>query len=187
MRPVDAWGKNRCNPQLQPMNIKEPFDIVIHGATIITADDDLHIIEDGLICIKADRLVRIESCLSPAAIPPAVKTIDAHGMLALPGLVNTHTHMPMTLFRGLADDLPLQQWLEKHIFPAESRHIYPESVEIGSLLACAEMILSGTTTCCDGYFFEDEAADSMALPSSAARSRSGGYRHAGSRRAESSR
>ena len=140
------------------MNIQEPFDIVIHGATVITVNNDSDIIEDGLICIKADRLIRVESCPAPAAIPPAVKTIDANGMLALPGLVNTHTHMPMTLFRGLADDLPLQQWLEKHIFPAESQHIGPESVEIGSLLACAEMILSGTTTCCDGYFFEDGAA-----------------------------
>ena len=143
------------------MYMQEPFDIVIHGATVITVNDDSDIIDDGLICIKGNRLVRIENCPSPAATPPAVKTIDAHDMLALPGLVNTHTHMPMTLFRGLADDLPLQQWLEKHIFPAESQHIYPESVEVGSLLACAEMILSGTTTCCDGYFFEDEAANAV--------------------------
>jgi 5-methylthioadenosine/S-adenosylhomocysteine deaminase len=64
----------------------------------------------------------------------------------------------MTLFRGLADDLPLHDWLEKYIFPAEKKHMTPENVRIGSQLACAEMIMSGTTTCCDGYFFEDEVA-----------------------------
>ncbi|KPJ77142.1 MAG: amidohydrolase [Deltaproteobacteria bacterium SG8_13] len=135
--------------------MEKPFDIVIHGGVVITVNDDSDIIADGLICIRGNRLERIDTCSGTAPLPPAVKTIDARGMIVLPGLVNTHTHTPMTLFRGLADDLPLQQWLEEHIFPAESRHIHPEAVEIGALLACAEMILSGTTTCCDGYFLED--------------------------------
>ncbi len=133
-------------------------DIVIHGGTVITAGDGGDIIPNGLICIRSDRLDRVEACPRSGSLPPAAKVIDAGGMLVLPGLVNAHTHMPMTLFRGLADDLPLQQWLEKHIFPAESRHIHPETVEIGTLLACAEMILSGTTTFCDGYFLEEHVA-----------------------------
>ncbi|MCP4702209.1 MAG: amidohydrolase family protein, partial [Gammaproteobacteria bacterium] len=81
----------------------------------------------------------------------------------MPGLVNTHTHLPMTLFRGLADDLPLHTWLNEHIFPAENKSICPESVYAGALLACAEMLLSGTTCCCDGYFYEDDTAKAIAV------------------------
>jgi 5-methylthioadenosine/S-adenosylhomocysteine deaminase len=76
----------------------------------------------------------------------------------MPGLVNTHTHLPMTLFRGLADDLPLDVWLNDHIFPAERATITPASVRWATLLACAEAALSGTTTCCDGYFHEEAVA-----------------------------
>ena len=79
----------------------------------------------------------------------------------MPGLVNTHTHLPMSLFRGLADDLPLMEWLNNHIFPAERAHINPESVFSATRLSCAEMLLSGTTTCCDGYFYEDQVADAV--------------------------
>ena len=77
----------------------------------------------------------------------------------MPGLVNTHTHMPMTLFRGLADDLPLDVWLNQYIFPAEGAWINPENVRLGTALACAEMLLSGTTTVCGGYFYEDAVAE----------------------------
>jgi 5-methylthioadenosine/S-adenosylhomocysteine deaminase len=87
----------------------------------------------------------------------ATKIIDAKGGLVLPGLVNGHTHAAMTLFRGLADDLPLMQWLENYIFPAE-RNMDAEFVYTGTLLALAEMILSGTTTFCDMYLFEEEVA-----------------------------
>ena len=83
---------------------------------------------------------------------PAKKIIDARGFLVMPGLINTHTHGAMTLFRGLADDLPLKTWLEKFIFPAEKRFVNPDSVFWGTLLACAEMLMSGTTTFADGIF-----------------------------------
>jgi 5-methylthioadenosine/S-adenosylhomocysteine deaminase len=85
----------------------------------------------------------------------ARKIMDAQGGAVLPGLINVHTHAAMTLFRGLADDLPLKTWLEEIIFPAESRFVNPDSVYWGTLLACAEMLLSGTTTCADGYFCLD--------------------------------
>ena len=88
----------------------------------------------------------------------ATKTIDAQGGLVMPGLVNTHNHCAMTLFRGLADDLPLMTWLQEHIFPAEAKFVSREMVYWCSQLAVAEMILSGTTTVADGYFFEDETA-----------------------------
>ena len=138
--------------------MKKDYDIVIRGATVVTVNESFDVIDNGLICIEGSRLARVDTCPEPDCLPSAARVIDARGMIALPGLVNAHTHLPMTLFRGLADDLPLQQWLQEHIFPAESRHIHPEAVEIGTLLACAEMILSGTTTCCDGYFLEDDVA-----------------------------
>ena len=89
--------------------------------------------------------------------PESRITIDAKGGLILPGLVNGHTHAAMTLFRGLADDLPLMQWLNDYIFRVEEK-MDGDFVYVGTLLACAEMILSGTTTFCDMYLFENEVA-----------------------------
>ena len=134
------------------------YDIVIYGATVVTVNADRDILENGLVCIKGNRLEWIGTLEHHPGVPEAEVTIDAGGHIVLPGLVNTHSHLPMTLFRGLADDLPLNEWLEKHIFPAEAAHINPESVQTGASLAAAEMILSGTTTCCDGYFLQEYAA-----------------------------
>ncbi len=86
------------------------------------------------------------------------QVIDARGGIVMPGLINAHTHAAMTLFRGYADDLPLKEWLEKHIWLAEARHVSPDTVRTGTLLAIAEMVRSGTTLFNDMYFFEDEVA-----------------------------
>ena len=135
-----------------------PFDFVIHNGTIVTVNSDFEIIENGIICIKKGKIARVEKVADDTPPPEAKEFIDACGGIIMPGLVNTHTHLPMTLFRGLADDLPLDTWLKETIFPAESTHINSESVRWGTLLACAEMIISGTTTCCDGYFLENDVA-----------------------------
>lgn len=137
------------------------FDIVIHNGLIITVNSDFDIIENGVVCIKEGKLDRIEARAEDKPLPEAEEIIDANGGIIMPGLVNTHTHLPMTLFRGLADDLPLLVWLNEYIFPAEGKHINSESVKLGALLACAEMLLSGTTTCCDGYFLEDDVASAV--------------------------
>ena len=137
------------------------YDLVIHNGTIVTVNRRFDIIPDGLLCVKGDKLERLETIAANQSLPAAAETIDASGGLIMPGLVNSHTHLPMTLFRGLADDLPLDSWLNEHIFPAEGAHIQPVSVRWGTLLACAEMLLSGTTTCCDGYFFEDQVAEAV--------------------------
>ena len=137
------------------------FDTVIHNCTIITVDPEFDIIEDGIIFIKDGRLEQISANTHNQKLPDSKKVIDAKGGIVMPGLINTHTHLPMTLFRGLADDLPLNIWLNEHIFPAEQKHINPETVRYGTLLACAEMLLSGTTTCCDGYFLEDTVAKAV--------------------------
>jgi 5-methylthioadenosine/S-adenosylhomocysteine deaminase len=137
------------------------YDLVIHNGTIVTVNDSFEIIPNGLLCVKAGKLQHVEALAGNQSLPAADETIDAGGGLVMPGLVNTHTHLPMTLFRGLADDLPLDIWLNEHIFPAESAHINPESVRWGTLLACAEMLLSGTTTCCDGYFYENTVTEAV--------------------------
>ncbi|MDD5476250.1 MAG: amidohydrolase, partial [Syntrophales bacterium] len=93
-----------------------------------------------------------------AARPIAKELIEAEGFMIIPGLVNTHTHLPMVCFRGLADDLPLNLWLREHIFPAESRFVNREFCAAGARLAIAEMILSGTTTVCDSYYFPGSIA-----------------------------
>jgi 5-methylthioadenosine/S-adenosylhomocysteine deaminase len=137
------------------------FDIVIHNGLIITVNSDFDIIENGVVCITQGKLERIEARADDKPLPEAEQIIDASGGIIMPGLVNTHTHLPMTLFRGLADDLPLALWLDEFIFPCEAKYLTPETVRVGTLLACAEMLLSGTTTCCDGYFFENDVASAV--------------------------
>lgn len=131
------------------------FDIAITGGTLLTLSANMEIIEDAAIGIRDGRIALVDK----HRLLSAKKTIDAQGNLVLPGLVNTHTHLPMVCFRGMADDLPLMDWLNHHIFPAEARFVNKKTVYDGSMLAMAEMILSGTTTCCDGYFFENQIAE----------------------------
>lgn len=138
----------------------QTVDIIITNATILTMDPENSLIEEGFLAIESDTISRIGTMDDGA--PKASKVIDAKGGLVLPGLVNGHTHAAMTLFRGLADDLPLMDWLNHYIFPVESR-MDGEFVYTGTLLACAEMIMGGTTTFCDMYLFEDEVAKAAHL------------------------
>jgi 5-methylthioadenosine/S-adenosylhomocysteine deaminase len=134
------------------------FDTIIHNGLIVTMNPAFEIIESGIIGIHDGKIAYLAKETPKSPVPDANKRIDAKGSIVMPGLVNTHTHLPMTLFRGLSDDVPLDLWLTEHIFPAEAKHVQPESVRWGTLLACCEMLLSGTTTCCDGYFLEDHVA-----------------------------
>ena len=133
----------------------EQLDLLIKNGTILTMDTQNAIIKDGILGIKGDTISYIGS--GDGKEFQGKRIIDAKGGLILPGLINGHTHAAMTLFRGLADDLPLMEWLNNYIFPAESR-MDADFVYSGTLLACAEMIMSGTTTFCDMYLFEDEVA-----------------------------
>jgi 5-methylthioadenosine/S-adenosylhomocysteine deaminase len=135
----------------------ERADLVIENGTVLTMDPDNRVIEDGFVAVRGDTLAAVGTA-PPGEAPEAARRIDARGGLVLPGLVNAHTHAAMTLFRGLADDLPLMEWLEQYIFPAEGR-MDAGFVHAGTLLACAEMILSGTTTFCDMYLFEEQVAE----------------------------
>jgi len=131
------------------------FDLAIAGGTLVTMSSRMDIIENASIGISGGRIALVDTNRTLAAD----RIIDARGGLILPGLVNTHTHLPMVCFRGLADDLPLMDWLNHHIFPMEARFVNKQMVRNGAMLAIAEMILSGTTTCCDGYFFENQIAE----------------------------
>ncbi|MBU1181564.1 MAG: amidohydrolase, partial [Proteobacteria bacterium] len=137
------------------------YDTIIHNGTIVTVNRAFDVINDGFICIK-NGIIEIVATKHASHIPSEAKEIiDANGGIIMPGLVNTHTHLPMTLLRGVAHDLPLSGWLNNYIFPLESKYMNPETVRLGSLLGCAEMLLSGTTTCCDGYFYEDHVAQAV--------------------------
>ena len=138
------------------------WDIVITGGTLMTMSTGMEIIEDSIVGLKDGLVVAVgrNSDQGYAALKTK-DTIDASGCIVMPGLVNTHTHLPMVCFRGMADDLPLMEWLTEHIFPAEARFVNKKMVYDGATLAMAEMILSGTTTFCDGYFFEDAIAEAL--------------------------
>jgi len=130
------------------------FDIVIRNGTILTMDAAGSLITNGIVGIDGESISYIGQ--ENGDLINAKTVIDARKGIIMPGLINGHTHAAMTLFRGLADDLPLMDWLNNYIFPAESR-IDSDFVFTGTQLACAEMILSGTTTFCDMYLFEGDA------------------------------
>jgi 5-methylthioadenosine/S-adenosylhomocysteine deaminase len=136
---------------------KTPVDLLIHNAMVMTLNDSDDIFHPGAVAIRGDEIVWVgPEDPWPGHIEPG-EQFDMAGGLIMPGLINAHTHAAMTCFRGLADDLPLSVWLNDHIFPAEQK-ISGELVYQGTLLACAEMILGGTTTFCDMYLFEDQVA-----------------------------
>lgn len=138
------------------------FDLLITNAVVVTVNCKGEIHMPGAVGVRNGKIVYVGPMMKEAANGPvAHRIVDAENGVLIPGLVNTHTHMPMTLFRGLADDLPLMEWLHEHIFPAEKMYIRPDTVGVGARLACVEMLLSGTTTCCDGYFLEDAVAEAV--------------------------
>ncbi len=136
----------------------EPADLLVSGGTVLTLDAADTILADGAIAIRDGRIASVGPRRSLERRYRARRTLDAKGHLVLPGLVNAHTHVAQTLFRGVKDDVELMTWLTKSMFPLEARFVSPRFVRAGALLACWEMIASGTTTFADGYFFEEEVA-----------------------------
>lgn len=138
----------------------QPVDLLVTGGIVVTMNADREVFENGEVAVRDGRIVAVGPARS-ADLPglEAVEVIDASGRIVLPGLVNAHTHVPMVLFRGMADDLTLEDWLNNHIFPAESANVSREFVAAGTRLALAEMIRGGTTTFSDMYYFEDAIAE----------------------------
>jgi 5-methylthioadenosine/S-adenosylhomocysteine deaminase len=142
-----------------PLEKKERADLVIAGGTVVTMDTDRRILENGAIAVKGDQIVGVGKLDEIEAKFTAAAHIDANGHLVLPGFINGHTHVPMTLLRGLKDDVTLDVWLKNYIFPAEAKNVTEEFVRWGTRLAAAEMIRSGVTTFADMYYFEDAIAE----------------------------
>jgi 5-methylthioadenosine/S-adenosylhomocysteine deaminase len=133
---------------------KESVSYLFRGAWAVTLNDAWEVFSPGAVAVQGEKIVAVGPPAELQARYRAGRVLDyPHGLL-LPGLINAHTHAAMALFRGLADDLPLEDWLNSHIFPAE-RHLDREFVYWGTKLAVAEMLLSGTTTFCDMYLFAD--------------------------------
>src|SRR5436190_17385785 len=132
--------------------------LVVANGTVVTVDGARRVIPRGSVAIDGRDIVAVDTADAIAARYRGRDTIDASGSVVMPGLINTHTHAPMVLFRGLADDLALMDWLQKYIFPAEAKAVSPEFVRAGTRLAALEMIESGTTTYVDMYYFEEEIA-----------------------------
>src|SRR6187397_1341828 len=130
--------------------------LIVTGGTVLTENDVRQVLSPGAIAINGTDIVDVGTPAEIAARYTATQTIDARDQVVLPGLINTHTHAAMVMFRGLADDLALMDWLQKYIFPAEAKTVSPEFVRIGTRLAALEMIESGTTAYADMYYFEEE-------------------------------
>ena len=139
---------------LQP----RPVSLVVANGIVVTENQSRRVIQRGAVAIDGRDIVAVDEADAIAARFTASERVDADGGVIMPGLINTHTHAPMVLFRGLADDLALMEWLQKYIFPAEAKTVSPEFVRAGTRLAALEMIESGTTTYVDMYYFEEEIA-----------------------------
>lgn len=141
------------------------FDLIIKNGTVVTMDGERRVIEDAVLAVNGEAISFVgkqsDFLLSFPKGVTAKQTIDAKGKLVLPGFVNGHTHAPMTLFRGLRDDVTLDEWLRKYIFPAEAKNVTEEFVRWGTRLAAAEQIRGGVTTFADMYYFEDAIAEEV--------------------------
>jgi 5-methylthioadenosine/S-adenosylhomocysteine deaminase len=132
--------------------------LVVTNGLVVTMDGSRRVLANGAVAVDGPDIVAVDSSEAIAGRFRGATTIDAAGQIVMPGLINTHTHAPMVLYRGLADDLALSEWLNKYIFPAEAKTVSPEFVRAGTRLAALEMIRSGTTTFADMYYFEEEIA-----------------------------
>ncbi len=139
-----------------------PVDVLIRNGIVLTMDEAWRRFEPGAVAIQGDRIVAVGPQDEILRTYQAEETIDAAGKVVLPGLINAHTHVPMTLLRGLADDLRLDVWLLGYMMPVEREFVSPEFVHLGTSLAAAELIRSGVTTFVDMYYFEEEVARAAA-------------------------
>jgi 5-methylthioadenosine/S-adenosylhomocysteine deaminase len=137
---------------------RERVDLLVTGGTVVTVDAERRVIENGAVAIRGERIVAVGPAAELEKKYRARRRLRADGRLILPGLINTHTHAAMSLYRGVADDRQLEDWLRNYIFPLEAKFTTKDFVYWGTLLAALEMIRGGTTTFTDMYYFEDEVA-----------------------------
>ena len=133
-------------------------DLILKNAIVLTMDEDFHQYEPGAVAVKGDSILAAGPEAEIIKTYTAAETIDCGGKVLMPGLVNAHTHVPMTLLRGLADDLRLDVWLLGYIMPVEREFVSPDFVKLGTLIGCAEFIRTGITSFADMYYFEEDIA-----------------------------
>ncbi|MBE0697348.1 MAG: amidohydrolase family protein, partial [Anaerolineaceae bacterium] len=136
----------------------ETTDILLTNANVLTMDKQMRRFEPGAVAIHGDTIVAVGEEAELLNRFSASQVIDCSGKVLMPGLINAHTHVPMTLLRGLADDLRLDVWLMGYMMPVEREFVSPDFVRLGTLIACAEMIRSGVTCFADMYYFEEDVA-----------------------------
>src|SRR5438045_2061236 len=146
-------------PSATVATMPERCDILLTNAHVLTMDEGFTVWNPGSVAISAGAIVDVGEL---GTRYEGAEIIDCHGRVVMPGLINAHTHAPMTLLRGLADDLRLDVWLMGYMMPVEREFVSPDFVALGTKLACAEMIRSGTTCFADMYYFEDAVADAAA-------------------------
>jgi 5-methylthioadenosine/S-adenosylhomocysteine deaminase len=137
-------------------------DTILSGGVVVTMNGSFDVIFDGAVAVHDGRIAAVGPSAQIAAAYEATETIDCAGQYITPGLINVHTHVPMTLLRGLSDDLRLDVWLYGYIMPTEREFVSPDFCRVGTQLACAEMIRGGVTTFTDMYYFEDDIAEATA-------------------------
>ncbi len=137
---------------------QEKVDLLITGGTVITMDTQRRVLDDGAVAVRSDSIVAAGPRAELESKFSATKVINAHGAIVMPGLINSHTHAAMSLFRGIAEDLSLDDWLHAYIFPAEARNVTEDFTAWGTRLAILEMLRGGVTTYADMYYFEDTVA-----------------------------
>lgn len=137
----------------------EQADWIWTARYVVTMDGQRRVIENGAVAILGDHIAAVGPRVEIERQYQAKQRLDRGNAVIIPGLIDTHTHVPMSLFRGIADDLRLQDWLQNYIFPAEARNVDREFVRWGTRLGCLEMMLAGVTTYTDMYFFEDTIAE----------------------------
>jgi 5-methylthioadenosine/S-adenosylhomocysteine deaminase len=148
-------------PTMQVMALQgaEPADLVIRAKYVLTMDAQHHLYSPGAVAIRGTQIAGVGTSSDIASRFEAKSVLDKPDAVLAPGLIDTHTHAPMSLFRAIADDRRLEDWLTNFIFPAESKTVNPEFVRWGTRLACLEMVLAGITTYTDMYYFEDVEAE----------------------------
>jgi len=138
------------------------WDMLVLGGTVLTMEPDSEPIKNGAVAVADGRIAAVGPAEELLELSPSGDVLNAGNSIILPGLVNTHSHLAMTLLRGIADDIPLKEWLEQHIWPVESKLMDRETVRLGTELATAELLLAGVTTTADMYFFGDEVSAVLA-------------------------
>jgi 5-methylthioadenosine/S-adenosylhomocysteine deaminase len=151
-----------CRSQAPPGDsVAAASKLLVTNAVVVTMDAARTVVDGGAVAIGDGRILEVGPAREVEARHPGAERIDARGGIVLPGLINAHTHAAMVMFRGLADDLDLMDWLEGHIFPAEAKYVDEDFVRAGTRLACLEMLRGGTTTMVDLYYYEDAVADEV--------------------------